>query len=293
VPIEISFFKNDLTVITRTVNMSGGIGNFTVNIPFMPVYYALNLDSKISDATSHEVKTLKTVTNVNWTLGKVFMMIKNKGADSSLVRVIHNYVAPDAFKNNPSNYKLSNQHYWKIEGILSPGFVSRARFTFDGNKATSGTSYMDTLLTIVNCDSVRLFYRANAADDWKLVKNQNIFISGTRKGDIEIDTLKIGEYTFGNTTDTSSVGIEKFSKAELSIKVFPNPTKNKINIEFTEAIKKEYTLSIYDALGKKVMDTKIAHKLSQFDVSFLNKGIYFLKIETDHKLFFAQKLIIE
>lgn len=293
VPLEISFFKNDFTVITRTVNMVGGIGNFTLNIPFMPVYCAINFDSKISDATSHEVKTLKTVTNVNWTLGKVFMMIKNKGSDSSLVRVIHNYVAPDAFKNNPSNYKLSNQHYWKIEGILSPGFVSRARFTFDGNKATSGTSYMDTLLTIVNCDSVRLFYRVNAADDWKLVKNQSIFISGTRKGDIEIDTLKIGEYTFGNTTDTSSVGLEKFSKSGLSVNVFPNPAKNKINIQFNEGITKEYILDIYDSLGKKLASNKISNKLNQFDVSFLNKGIYFLKIETDHKLFFAQKLIIE
>ncbi|MEI8138187.1 MAG: M1 family aminopeptidase, partial [Bacteroidota bacterium] len=108
VPLEVSFFKADWSVVTRTVNMNGASATFTVNIPYSPVYHALNYDSKISDATSHEIKTIKTVTNYNWPLGKVLLIVQNKGVDSSLIRVVHSYVKPDGFKNNPANHKLSN-----------------------------------------------------------------------------------------------------------------------------------------------------------------------------------------
>lgn len=294
VPLEVKFFKSDWSSVTKTVTMSGATGSFTVNVPFNPVYSALNYDSKIGDATSHEVKTVKNTGNLNWNLGKVSMIIQNKGLDSSLIRVVHNYVKPDPFKNNPLNHKLSNQHFWKIEGILSPGFVSKIRFNYDGNKSIGGTySYLDTLLTIVNGDSVRLFYRENAADDWKVLKNMNKFVSGLRTGFIEIDTLKLGEYTFGNSTDTSSVGIIEHIKNMVDVKVYPNPAKHKCTIEFKDEIKKEYTLSVYDIEGRILLNRTINNKLTNLDIDQFVKGTYFIKIESANKLVYSQKLLID
>jgi aminopeptidase N len=210
VPLEISFFKSDWSRVVKKVLLSGAGNTFTINIPFMPIYAALNYDSKINDASSHEVKTIKNSGNVSWNLGKLFMQVQNKGQDSSLIRVIHNYVKPDPFSSNPINQILSNQRYWKIEGILSLGFVSKAKFYYDGNKTLGGTySYLDTMLTKVNGDSITLFYRKSAKENWSWLNNSTKFISGIKTGFIEIDSLKLGEYSFGTIGDTAALFINK------------------------------------------------------------------------------------
>ena len=294
VPLEVSFFKADWSAVTRTVNMNGASSTFTVNIPFNPVYHALNYDSKINDASSHEIKTIKTVSNFNLPLGKTLLIVQNKGADSSLIRVVHSYVKPDGFKNNPANHKLSNQQYWRVEGILSPGFKAKMRFYYDGNKSVGGTySYLDTLLTIVNGDSVRLFYRANAADDWKVIKHMSKFINGTKDGNIEIDTLKLGEYAFGNSTDTSSVGFKTIVTNKIDVKVFPNPAKQKCTVEFNNEIEKDYRIKIISIEGKELFQIGVENKKTTIDLSHFAKGTYLIQIETEDRLMYTQKLLID
>jgi hypothetical protein len=296
VPLELSFFKNDWSRVVRKVIMSGATNSFTVNIPFLPVYCGLNYDSKINDATSHEVKVIKTVGNNTYSLGKVFLPVQNKGADSSLLRIIHNYVKPDPFKNNPGNHKLSDQHFWKVEGILSPGFVSKARFNYDGTKTTTGTySYMDTLLAIVNVDSINLFYRKDAYDDWKLCKNATKTNTGAKTGFIQIDTLKLGEYTFANIGDTSAIAVKVITPEtnSLEVKIYPNPAKQKCTIEFKENPAKEYVLSITDTEGKIVLKRILILKNTPLDISYFSKGSYFIKLEDEGKLVYSQKLIVE
>jgi hypothetical protein len=191
VPLELSFFKSDWSRVVRKIVLSGANNAFTVNIPYTPVYYALNYDDKISDATSHEVKTIKAAGNVSYIIGKVFLQVQNPGADSSLLRVIHNYVKPDPIKNNPIGHKLSDQHFWRVEGILSPGFVSKIRFNYDGTKTVGGNySYMETLLTVINSDSVNLFYRQNAYDDWKLLNAVTKYSSGPKTGNIRLEIME-------------------------------------------------------------------------------------------------------
>lgn len=294
VPLEISFFKNDWSRVIRKVITSGATNNFTVNIPYIPVYSALNYDNKIGDATSHEVKTIKTVSNVTYALGKLFLQVQNKGADSSLLRVIHNYVRPDPFKTNPIQQKLSDQHFWKVEGILSSGFVSKARFNYDGTKNTGGTyAYMDTLLTIINADSVTLFYRPSASEDWRWLRNTTKFTTGPKTGFIEVDTLKLGEYTFGNIGDTSALGLKENRTNKVELKVYPNPAKQKCILEFKEHPKKEYALTLLNSEGRTVITQSLVTKTTQLDLGQLAKGIYFIKVEEKGKLVYSQKLLIE
>jgi len=295
VPLELSFFKNDWSRVIQKVIMSGATSTFTINIPYNAAYCALNYDTKITDATSFENKTIKTVTNVGWNLGKLFTQIQNSGADSSLIRVIHNHVKPDPFKNNPQNHKLSDQHFWKVEGLLSPGFHSKARFSYDGNKIPGGTySVLDTLLTIVNGDSVRLFFRANAADDWKLCMNIFKFESGAKTGFIEIDTLKLGEYTFGNSTDTTNIIFvkENFNN-KVSVKIFPNPAKQSFKIAFDKTPEKTYTLNVLDMEGRLIFETRVNEKINSININDYAKGTYIIKLETGNRVVYCDKLIVE
>ena len=65
VPLELTFFKNDWTKFVKQIVMSGATTQFTIAVPFSPIYCALNYDNKISDATSHEVKTIKAAGNLS------------------------------------------------------------------------------------------------------------------------------------------------------------------------------------------------------------------------------------
>lgn len=294
VPLELSFFKSDWSRVVRKITMSGANATFTVNVPYSAIYCGLNYDSKINDATSHEVKVIKAVSNVTYNLGKLFVKVQNKGADSSLLRVIHNYVRPDAFKYNPFQHTLSDQHYWKIEGILSNGFESKIRFNYDGTKTNGGTfSYLDTLLTAVNADNINVFYRKNAGDEWQLVQPSLRFATGTKTGFIEIDTLKLGEYTFGNIGDTTSVGWKESSIQKMELKVYPNPAKQNCIIEFKENLNANCDLLIYTMEGKLVVKKTVNASVSQLELTELSRGTYLLKLEHNGNLLHSQKLIVE
>ena len=68
--------------------------------------------------------------------------------------------------------------------------------------------------------------------------------------------------------------------APLSIYVYPNPATAEIKIQ---NLKSEFgEVTIYDMVGKKVFQSQISNLKSQFriDVSPLNVGIYFLRIQT-------------
>lgn len=294
VPLEVSFFKSDWSKIVKRVVMNGAAQTFTINVPYNAVYCALNYDSKLSDATSHEIKSIKTTGGFTWVLGKMYMQVSNKGADSSLIRVVHNYVKPDAFKTNPAGHKLSDQHFWKVEGILSPGFLSKGKFNYDGTKVTSGTyAYLDTMLTRVNSDSIRLFYRKNAADDWRWVRNSHKVSSGLRTGYIETDTLKLGEYTFGNIGDTTVLSVKENAKKNLQVKVFPNPVKHSCTIELSDAPMKDYLLTITSLEGRMILTMNINSRVTQLDISHFAKGTYILSLEGEQKFYYSQKLLVE
>ncbi len=73
----------------------------------------------------------------------------------------------------------------------------------------------------------------------------------------------------------SAVGITE-SEFENSIFLSPNPATNQITINSTQYTKGE--IEIFDAVGKVVFKSSILNLKSQIDVSFLEKGIYFLHV---------------
>lgn len=61
------------------------------------------------------------------------------------------------------------------------------------------------------------------------------------------------------------------------IKVYPNPSENLLFIRGVQNIK---TIKIYNSIGRLIKET---HDL-KIDISQLNKGIYFLQIETNNRI---------
>lgn len=294
VPLELTFMNSACAKEVKTISMSGASQSFTLQTALAPLYTGINSESKISDAVSSEYKTLKTNATVNYSLGNATLLISNKGADSSYVRIEHNFAKPDDFKNNTHNFRLNTQHYWKIDGILSSGFVSKLRLNYNGNKVTSGNNYLDTCLTTVNGDSVLLLYRRNAADDWQEVKHYTKFKISTKTGFVTADTLKFGEYAFANGKSSVIVGLEEKKKSKAQLTVFPNPVQNVLNVIVQNyTVSKNDVIEIYDTSGKLVMTQAKADAKNELQVSGLTAGVYRVCLLHSARLVASASFIIE
>ncbi len=294
VPLEISFFDSNWQPTVRNITMSGANQTFTMSLPFAPLFAVSNYDTKIGDAIAADNGIYKFNGNFNKALGKCIIAITNKGADSSFIRVEHNYAAPDPIKNNIKNYKISNQHYWRFDGVLSPGFVSKLHLNYDGNLITSGTwGALDTCLTSVQNDSIVVLYRRNAADDWKLVDKYTKYKTGVTAGKFIIDTLRLGEYAFANKNGGGATGIKTHDKA-IGMKVFPNPASNNITVKLENySIAGGEYIEIKNIEGKVVYSGALSGTEAQIDCSSFAKGNYFVGIYRNKKAIVTQKLVLQ
>jgi aminopeptidase N len=295
VPLELTFMNNAWNKEIKHINMSGATQSFTMNTNVNPVFVGMNVDSKISDAISSEYKTIKTNATITYSLGNAILLVSNKGIDSSYIRIEHNFAAPDPFKNNINNMRLSTQHYWKVDGLLSSGFVSKIRFNYNGNKSTSGIGYLDTCLTIINGDSIILLYRKNAADDWKEVSNYTKFKSSSKTGFCMADSLKFGEYVFANghsSVLTNSNELKKSNDVQLTL--FPNPTSSLLNVIIVNyKLSATVSLDIYDMQGKIVKHISSVNSDNIFSTSDLAKGQYILNLSDKNKKVISKSFVVE
>tara|TARA_B100000780_G_C20825537_1_gene327994 strand:+ start:57 stop:551 length:495 start_codon:yes stop_codon:yes gene_type:complete len=79
------------------------------------------------------------------------------------------------------------------------------------------------------------------------------------------------------------------NSADLLVSVYPNPTTDKITIAFNELVTGKVNLSIYDQMGKLVMEE---NRESEVELSYslikLAVGTYFVKVNTSTKEYVTQ-----
>ncbi|WP_299272004.1 T9SS type A sorting domain-containing protein [uncultured Psychroserpens sp.] len=90
----------------------------------------------------------------------------------------------------------------------------------------------------------------------------------------------------------STLGVDESVLIE-NISVFPNPAKNSLNIRNASSISIE-NMSIYDVRGRHILTESgdTSNNLNTINVSQLNSGVYFIKIQMDH-LTISKKFIVE
>jgi aminopeptidase N len=195
VPLEVAYFdaKGHKTVLVADVSDSST--QFTAMLPFYPAYIALDFDEKISDAvTDYWVKMAGNHHQYDMGVAKMTIGLAHS-RDSSLVRVEHHFVAPDAAKNTIAGLHLSGYRYWMVDGIWSRDFVASAIICYDGSTGQDG--YLDNTLITGNEDKLVLAYRADAGSSWQIDRDiaLNMGADHTDKiGTIRINHLRKGQY---------------------------------------------------------------------------------------------------
>ncbi len=86
--------------------------------------------------------------------------------------------------------------------------------------------------------------------------------------------------SFNISTETLSTDYIKFE----NLSTFPNPTSGTVTIQSSELVS-ETTIALYDIVGKRLFSKKSLPQNSMItlDISFIENGVYFLKISSEGK----------
>lgn len=89
------------------------------------------------------------------------------------------------------------------------------------------------------------------------------------------------------------VGIKNPQKQEKGFLIYPNPATDKVKVILHkyESNTDKIVLSVYDFMGRKVMQHNIKHRQQTLDISSLIQGVYLLKIHDEGKELGAYKLV--
>lgn len=75
-----------------------------------------------------------------------------------------------------------------------------------------------------------------------------------------------------------------------SIQIYPNPTSGDINLHLTVANNNSILFKIYDVTGKQIYTSNIVNQNTSIAVNHLPKGIYFLQLYLEDKIFTTKVL---
>ena len=112
------------------------------------------------------------------------------------------------------------------------------------------------------------------------------------RNDRLMDIIRESAHLFDNPTDEMGYGIPNFQDAYLALQtlnieeqmlkenfaVYPNPVVDVINISFPQEIDVA-TITIYDVLGKKILQQEITALKNRVDVTRLPQGMYIANIQ--------------
>ncbi|MTE26163.1 T9SS type A sorting domain-containing protein [Winogradskyella ouciana] len=90
-----------------------------------------------------------------------------------------------------------------------------------------------------------------------------------------------GDGTQNGVANWSTLGVDDFEEGS-SLRLYPNPTSDVLNIEFKSVIA-DGTLEVFDILGKQVFVQSItSNNISQIDVTNWESGLYLIKMSSEN-----------
>lgn len=313
VPVEVTFFSETWDTYTIRTNVSGACGTLTKNLPFAPVYVAVDMQERISDATTDMYYVVTDTGSYDY---KEALMTVNVAqlTDSALIRVEHNWVAPDPLTGNYANgLHISRERYFKVDGIFTSGLDVSATFEYNGG--TSGTTgYLDTeLLASGTEDSLVLCYRRSTRSDWSVFPDHLIDVQGSasnRRGLVTINGLVPGEYALaiydasrpdsvvvhptGPCEEYTSVG-QLLDHQQGSIHLYPNPAKDSFTIEFQNSLAQVTELTVTSMNGEVAFRTDLEQGVKSYTLATdgLSAGMYMVNLYNGNALQVKRLLILE
>ena len=270
--LEITFFGSNDALHTEKVTFSGEHGIADVSIPFQPIFGVVDFYEKMADAIIDYNLTINRTGNNNCAQAD-FIITTNEISDEAFVRVEHNLVAPDPLKRENSDiYRISDNHYWRIEYLPQGSFNGTFQFKY----SLSNANNLDNeLLQGYTVDDLVLLYRRDASEDWRMISFQRTGTAVT--GYLKTTQFLPGEYVLA--IGHYNVGIIAPKKNEL--KLYPNPAKTELHYQLPDSDFSK--IEILDVSGKLIQSAKVKGNTGMVNISHLPTGVYYIRFTGKEK----------
>lgn len=295
-PVEITF-SNGVQDTTVTMVIDSVTNMFHIPLIQTADWIMLDRNRKVGDAIVDFERDITTLGNQTFPETGVTLNVQSLGITvpplmSNKTRIEHHYVTPDGFKQSNPGIRLSDYHYWSVDGIWITGFLSKATFLYDGSTSLTN-GYLDNNLITGPEDSVIILYRAGTWDDWQVVNGFTRVIANPtdKRGSITIDTLKKGEYVFGYYDYSVTSVAEQIDPKEKLFSMIPNPASHHVKFEALKSLSKNSKLKVADNRGIIVFET-ILNDSVEFNTSRIAAGTYFVNLIQKNKVVQTEKLIV-
>ena len=284
--IPISFADDNWNFYNSVIQFSGETGSQTFTLPFNPTKVFLDKEEQIQDATTDRYFITSSTGDLNYDNNEYAVITVNSLSDSCMLRVVHNWVAPDSLRTPIPGLFLSDNRYYDVEGILPANFSASIKFKFSKSMSLK----LDNNLMTNVADSLVLLYRQSPEYDWQIIP----FIkTGTNTvGYLFDDSLKLGQYCMGIRDWERYVSINKIQdKSDNYLKIYPNPSKKDFKIDFN--LKTKGRIEIYDINGKLVYDKKVNknQKSIIWSPKTKVKGMYIVKLNSENNTLSSKKIL--
>lgn len=281
-PMEITFFDSDFTAHHAQVMVSGEMSDVAVaGIPFEPVFQVMNDRHPLNLGRVQDRKIMYGTGDLNFddVAFTDVEILEFPDNDSALFNVVHHYTAPDEELTLPE-LGLSTTHYWNFDGIIPGGTSVKGRLNCIGSNPLD----LDYEILQNGTDDIILVWRPDSDTPWGEYPYYSAVSPTGTWVRFNIEEILPGDYAFAAGEAPLATAVADL-KSDLSIKSYPNPSTDVLNVQGIWPSNTDVQLAIFDALGQQIRRTNIAANGNQFatqlEVSDLPAGLYNLEVSSE------------
>jgi hypothetical protein len=181
------------------------------------------------------------------------------------------------------SYLLNGSGYVKLLKSHKNKLFVMGSFLSYGPYPAYNMFYIDTLkqCSINGLESTFTHSATSGFNCCELI-NDSLIVGG---GFQYLDTIvanSIGVITnFENNSSCLITGLNESFFEHTRVKIFPNPVKDKLVVEFQSTNSEKINLSIFNSLSQMVYSIDRMSQKQEIDLTFLPNGIYFLKLQNN------------
>jgi len=299
------------TAPSAPTNLNYNINNYNVNLEWTPA-----VDTKSQSALSYNLRignqtASDNIFNSMSQNSSGYRLIAKRGnIDNNSVFTIPYlpdgtyHASLQAIDNSFINSPFSNEIIFTINKNSPPTLVNSLEDKILFTNAVYNFQIPNN--TFADIDTVagdHLNYTATLADNsslpnWLIFnENTHTFVASPTIDNVGTISVKVTVTDLSNQSASDEFNITVNQEVNINnlinseIKIYPNPTSENLNIDLTNY--KNVNLEIVNTLGQIIFTEKnISNELKNINLSNFAKGIYFINIQTDNKVY-TKKFILK
>ena len=277
---EVTFIGPEFQLVTEHVNWDGLQDHVTLTLDFEPVGIVNDFNNNWLDGRTQTKSMLKTMSQQSY---GTFKVEAASLTDSVFIAVENHLIGPDDDPQIP-HLTLSSKHFWTINRYDFG--EAKVHGLFDYSKTQD-----DDIIQTAN-DSITLLYRKSVAEPWHEIAYSLYPGSTWRVGRIVVDDFEPGEYVFA-TWDKEALGTEEHAEPEKHMQLFPNPTKSRVRMSWSDVC--DGAIRVIGVDGKEQKSAPFTQTDSlELSTADLAQGCYtVMRVNKDGAVMETKKLIVK